>query len=80
MQAAVDHARLHVEPADGQMQVAYEEALPVNQVDVPQRMFPGTSMYFGGVSAALWNPREGFAVAADPRRAGGTAQAAPASE
>jgi len=73
LQAAVDHARLHVEEADGHMQVAYEEALPVDQVDVPQRMFSGISMYFGGVSAALWDPREGFVVAADPRRAGGTA-------
>jgi gamma-glutamyltranspeptidase/glutathione hydrolase len=75
LQAAVDHARLHVEPAEGQMQVAYEEALPVNQVNVPQRLFPGISMYFGGVSAALWDPRNGFSVAADPRRAGGTAVA-----
>jgi len=73
LQAAVDHARLHVEQDDGQMQVAYEEALPVNQLDVPQRMFPGISMYFGGVSAALWDPCKGFVVAADPRRAGGTA-------
>ncbi|MBT8116272.1 MAG: gamma-glutamyltransferase [Gammaproteobacteria bacterium] len=73
LQAAVDHARLHVEEADGHMLVAYEEALPVHQLDVPQRMFPGISMYFGGVSAALWDPREGFVVAADPRRAGGTA-------
>ena len=73
LQAAVDHARLHVEEADGHMQVAYEEALPVDQVDVPQRMFSGISMYFGGVSAALWDPREGFVVAADPRRAGGAA-------
>ena len=75
LQAAVDHARLHVEEGDGQMQVAYEEALPVNQLDVVQRMFPGISMYFGGVSAALWNPHTGFTVAADPRRAGGTAVA-----
>ena len=73
LQAAVDHARLHVEEADGHMLVAYEEALAVDQVDVPQRMFPGISMYFGGVSAALWDPRQGFVLAADPRRAGGTA-------
>ncbi len=73
LQAAVDHARLHVEEVNGHMQVAYEEALPVDQVDVPQRMFSGISMYFGGVSAALWDPREGFVVAADPRRAGGAA-------
>lgn len=73
LQAAVDQARLHVEQYDGQLQVAYEEALPVNQLDVRQRMFPGISMYFGGVSAALWHPLEGFVVAADPRRAGGTA-------
>jgi len=73
LQAAVDQARLHVEQDNGQVQVAYEEALPVNQLDVRQRMFPGVSMYFGGVSAALWHPLEGFVVAADPRRAGGTA-------
>jgi len=73
LQAAVDHARLHVEEFEGRTQVAFEEALPVDQLDVPQRMFPGISMYFGGVSAALWNPRKGFVAAADPRRAGGTA-------
>jgi gamma-glutamyltranspeptidase/glutathione hydrolase len=73
LQAAVDHARLHVEEVDGHMTVAYEEALPVEQVDVPQRMFSGIHMYFGGVSAALWDPQEGFVVAADPRRAGGAA-------
>lgn len=73
LQAAVDHPRLHVEEVDGQMQVAYEEALPVDMIDVPQRVFPGISMYFGGVSAALWDPNKGFIVAADPRRAGGTA-------
>ncbi|MDX1697541.1 MAG: gamma-glutamyltransferase [Thiohalobacterales bacterium] len=76
LQAAVDHARLHVEQVDGQLMVAYEEALAVDQLDVPQRMFQGTSMYFGGVSAALWNPQTGFALAADPRRAGGTALSA----
>ena len=73
LQAAVDQARLHVEQHNGQVQVAFEEALPVKQLDVRQRMFPGISMYFGGVSASLWHPLEGFVVAADPRRAGGTA-------
>jgi gamma-glutamyltranspeptidase/glutathione hydrolase len=73
LQQAVDHARLHVEEADGHMRVAFEEALPVGELDIPLRMFPGISMYFGGVSAALWGPEQGFVVAADPRRAGGTA-------
>jgi gamma-glutamyltranspeptidase/glutathione hydrolase len=73
LQAAVDHPRLHVEEVDGQMQVAYEQALPLHQLDIPQRVFPGLSMYFGGVSAALWDPDKGFVIAADPRRAGRTA-------
>lgn len=73
LQAAVDHPRLHVEEVDGQMLVAYEEALPVHRIHVPQRAFAGLSMYFGGVSAALWDPQHGFVMAADPRRAGGTA-------
>jgi gamma-glutamyltranspeptidase/glutathione hydrolase len=73
LQAAVDHPRLHVEETDGCMQVAYEEALPVHQINVQQRAFPGLSMYFGGVSAALWDPQQGFVIAADPRRDGATA-------
>lgn len=73
LQAAVDYPRLHVEEVDGRFRVAYETGLPVDELDVEQRRFEGISMFFGGVSAACWDPEEGFLLAGDPRRAGGTA-------
>jgi gamma-glutamyltranspeptidase/glutathione hydrolase len=73
LQAAVDHPRLHVEEVDGHSRVAYEPGLALDSLEMPKRAFPELSMFFGGVSAALWEPGEGFSVAADPRRAGGAA-------
>jgi hypothetical protein len=51
----------------------YEKGLPVESIDLPRREMPAGSMMFGGVGAARWSPRTGFEVAADGRRAGGTA-------
>ena len=34
-------------------------------------IFPGLSMYFGGVGAAVYDAEQGFAAGADPRREGG---------
>ena len=68
---AVEHPRAHVEFVDDGYRVAYEPDLPVDRLAVPGRPFDGLSMFFGGVSAAAWSPKTGFAVAADPRRTGG---------
>jgi gamma-glutamyltranspeptidase/glutathione hydrolase len=70
---AVAAPRLHVEHARGAMRVAYEEGLDVGALPHPSRHFDEHSMYFGGVGAALWDPKLGFTLAADPRRQGGTA-------
>lgn len=70
---AIDHPRAHVEFDGGEMCVAFERGLAVDDIPVKQRSFEEKSMFFGGVGAALWHPREGFTLAADSRRTGGTA-------
>jgi gamma-glutamyltranspeptidase/glutathione hydrolase len=71
---AIRLPRAHVEfPPEG-VRVACEPGLPIEHITIPQRGFDDLSMYFGGVSAASWSPDAGFAVAADPRRTGGTWQ------
>jgi gamma-glutamyltranspeptidase/glutathione hydrolase len=72
---AVAFPRLHVEVFDGKPTIAYEPGLPcVPFDDLDVRRFPDLSMYFGGVTAALWDPIAGLFGAADPRRTGGTAR------
>lgn len=68
---AIAHPRLHVELPAGELRVAYEPGMPVDELEVPQRRFDELSMFFGGVAAALWEPGRGFSVASDPRREGG---------
>lgn len=71
---AVNHPRLHVEwPRDDESRVAYEAGMPVDRLDVPQRRFDALDMFFGGVTAAFHAPPDGFEMAADIRRTGGTA-------
>lgn len=70
---AVAHPRLHVEATDDGPRVAAEPGIPRPDTDLPWRMLSGPSMYFGGVGAVRWSEEAGFVVAADPRRAGGTA-------
>ena len=72
---AVAYPRVHLERFEGQPTIAHEPGLPVEPFDdLIVRRFPDTSMYFGGVAAALWDPIAGHFEAADPRRAGGTAR------
>jgi len=40
--------------------------------DLPVSVFPKLVMYFGGVSAAVFDTANGLASSADPRREGGT--------
>ena len=76
LEDAIAHPRLHVEYRDdGKYRVAHEPGLAVDGLTVPRRRFDDLSMYFGGVSAVLFEPGRGFTVAADPRRKGGCAVA-----
>lgn len=70
---AIAHPRLHVEATEDGPRVAAEPGVPRPDTDLPWRMLPGPSMYFGGVGAVRWSEEAGFAAAADPRRAGGAA-------
>jgi len=70
---AIEHPRLHVALNEEGPTVMYEAGLPVGKIDLPRKRMPAGSMMFGGVGAARWSPDHGFEVAADGRRAGGTA-------
>jgi gamma-glutamyltranspeptidase/glutathione hydrolase len=69
---AIAHPRLHFDTSSTPGRVAAEPGLDLPAVDYPVSVFPGLSMYFGGVGAALYDRSKGFEVAADPRREGGT--------
>lgn len=64
--------RLHVELAADEVSVSAEDGIDIPDAGMAVRRYPGTSMYFGGVGAAAFNPGSGLAAAADPRREGGT--------
>lgn len=81
---AVEHPRLHVEPAADGLRVDCEPGLGLEEeADAGRRRPDGTvreirrfserSMYFGGVEAAAWSATGGFELSADSRRTGGTA-------
>ncbi len=72
--AAIAAPRLHVEFIDEVLRLAFEPGLDLpNLKDFTVYPFPGPSMYFGGVQAALWQPQGGLLAAADARRGGATA-------
>lgn len=73
LEQAVAHPRAHVEMTPAGYRVAHEPGLSMDACTLPRRPFDHLSMFFGGAAAAEWKPGEGFAVAGDPRRHGGTA-------
>ena len=73
LQAAVDHARLHVELTREGPRVALEPGLPVGDLPFATRSFDRPSMFFGGVAAAGWAADGDFELGADARRACGAA-------
>ncbi|MDP6675907.1 MAG: gamma-glutamyltransferase, partial [Gammaproteobacteria bacterium] len=72
LREAIAYPRAHVECDADQPVAACEPGLPIDSATMPCRNFDSLSMFFGGVGAATWSPESGFAVAADPRRTGGT--------
>jgi gamma-glutamyltranspeptidase / glutathione hydrolase len=69
---AIAQPRSHVEFNANEPTAVCEPGLPFDSITMSHRHFDKLSMYFGGVGAASWSPTSGFAVAADPRRTGGT--------
>ena len=78
LREAIDHPRAHVridrrDPALPAV-LDYERGLPLPaDVSLPTLEMPLHSMYFGGVTAAAYEPAGGLTAAADPRRTGGVA-------
>ena len=72
---AIAHPRLHVDMSGEKDRLMAEPGLDIPANPLPLTTYDGLSMYFGGVSAALFRGAHdpGFEVAADPRREGGTA-------
>jgi gamma-glutamyltranspeptidase/glutathione hydrolase len=68
---AVAHPRVHVDTSGKVVNLKAEAGLDLPKVDLPLMVFPEIVMYFGGVGAAVYGKKNGFGVAADPRREGG---------
>ncbi len=74
---AVGHPRVHVRVRPSQdppVRIDHEEDLVLpDDLGLPTRAMPPHSMYFGGVSAALWTSATGLEAHGDPRRTGAVA-------
>jgi gamma-glutamyltranspeptidase/glutathione hydrolase len=73
LESAIRHPRVHVRVRED-IRVDHEDDLDLPAgIPLPTRAMPPHSMYFGGVSAALWSPGSTLTAASDPRRTGATA-------
>ena len=77
LHGAIAHPRMHVRVRpreDPPVLLDHEEDLRrPGRHRLPHRSMPPHSMYFGGVTAALWSPPLGLLASGDPRRAGAVA-------
>ncbi len=72
LEEAIAHSRIHVDTSGRADRLMAEPGLDLPETALPLKLFEARGMYFGGVAAAVFDPDEGFSVAADPRREGGT--------
>jgi gamma-glutamyltranspeptidase/glutathione hydrolase len=72
LEHAVSQSRMHLELRGPELKLAVEPGIDLPEVSMEIKAYPEKGMYFGGVGVALHDPQSGFAVAADPRREGGT--------
>ncbi len=72
LEDAIAHPRIHVDTSGEEVRLMSEAGLDLPETDLPTKVFPNLSMYFGGVGAAVCDGNAGLATAADPRREGGT--------
>jgi gamma-glutamyltranspeptidase/glutathione hydrolase len=70
---AIAHPRVHVDTSGVEERLMAEPGLDLPELDIPVHVTAGIGMYFGGVGVARYSTQDGIAVAADPRREGGTA-------
>jgi len=73
LEEAIEHPRLHVDTSGEAERLMAEPGLDLPDVDLPVSISPRLNMYFGGIGATLVDRKNGFQVASDPRREGGTA-------
>ncbi len=69
---AIAHPRLHIDTSGEAERLMAEPGLDLPEVDLPVSVSPELNMYFGGIGATLVDRENGFQVASDPRREGGT--------
>lgn len=72
LEQAVGQSRMHLELRGPVPVLALEPGIDLPDISMETKEYPEKGMYFGGVGVALHDPQSGFAVAADPRREGGT--------
>lgn len=72
LEDAVSQSRMHLDVRGPDPVLAIEPGLNLPDVSIDVKRYPEKGMYFGGVGVALHAPLQGFDVAADPRREGGT--------
>jgi gamma-glutamyltranspeptidase/glutathione hydrolase len=72
IEEAIAHPRLHVDTSGEEDRLMAEPGLDLPEVDLPVTISPDINMYFGGIGATLVDRKNGFQVASDPRREGGT--------
>jgi len=68
---AIAHPRVHVDTSGEVVRLMAEPGLDLPTLDLPLKQFAELVMYFGGVSAAVFDRTSGLDAAADPRREGG---------
>ena len=68
---AIAHPRVHVDTSGEEVRLMAEPGLDLPTLDLPLKQFDELVMYFGGVSAAVFDRASGLDAAADPRREGG---------
>jgi gamma-glutamyltranspeptidase/glutathione hydrolase len=69
---AIAHPRVHLKIDGSVGELAAEPGIQLPQIEFGVKHYESINMYFGGVVAALYDNRDGFNAAADPRREGGT--------
>lgn len=69
---AIAHPRVHVDTSGTDERLMAEPGHELPPLGIPTHTTSDIGMYFGGVAVARYSMRDGFEVAADPRREGGT--------